>query len=85
MPDPNLEIVTIFESDDPVAFELAKAILDENGIEYATTEDVLPGFGFSPMLTQRRRIHIPAYRADEAVKLIEGEQHSGSEDAGEGS
>ncbi|HTX77537.1 MAG TPA: DUF2007 domain-containing protein [Terracidiphilus sp.] len=73
-PDPNLEIVTIFESDDPVAFELAKAVLDENGIEYTTTADALPGFGFSPMLTQMRRIHIPAFRAEQALQLIEGEQ-----------
>lgn len=72
MPDRNLEIVTIFESDDPVAFSLAKAVLDEAGIEYTTTEDALPGFGFSPMLSQMRRIHIPARRAEEAIQLIEG-------------
>lgn len=72
MPDPKLEIVTIFESDDQVAFELAKAVLDEAGIEYTTTEDAFPGYGFSPMLTQRRRIHIAAYRADEALRLVDG-------------
>lgn len=81
MPDPNLEIVTIFESDDQVAFELAKSILDEAGIEYTTTEDVRPGFGFSPMLTQRRRIHMPARRAEQALQLIEGEQQSDSGDS----
>jgi hypothetical protein len=78
-PNPDLEIVTIFESDDLVAFELAKAVLDEAGIEYATTEDSQPGFGFSPMLSQRRRILMPAFRADQARQLIEGEQQSSEE------
>ena len=83
MPDPNLEIVTIFESSDPVAFNLAKSALDEAGIEYSAVEDAPPGFGFSPMLAQMRRILIPAYRAEEALELIEGSpgegEHPGSE------
>ena len=71
-PDPELEIVTIFESDDPVAFSLAKSILDEAGVEYVASEDALPGFGFSPMLNPMRRIQIPAYRKEQALELMEG-------------
>lgn len=78
-PDPELEIVTVFESDDPIAFELAKAVLDEAGVEYRVWEDPPAGFGFSPMLMPRRRILMPAYRKDEAVKLIEGAQGEGVE------
>ncbi len=84
MPDPNLEIVTIFESDDLIAFQLAKAALEETGIEFTVTQDAPPGFGFSPMLTQMRRIMIPAYRVDEALHLLEGEPQSGSDDASDG-
>jgi hypothetical protein len=70
-PDPKLEIVTIFESDDPVAFSLATAALDEAGVEYMAIEDAPAGFGFSPMLNPMRRIQIPAYRKDQALELME--------------
>ena len=36
--DRDLQIVTVFESDDLVAFELAKATLDEAGVEYFVKE-----------------------------------------------
>ena len=75
-PNPDLEIVNIFESDDLVAFQLAKAALEEAGIEFTVSQDAPPGFGFSPMLTQMRRILIPAYRADEALHLLEGEEEN---------
>jgi len=78
-PDPNLEIVTIFESDDPVAFSLARAVLDEAGVEYGVVEDALQGYGFSPMLNSVRRIQIPAYRKREALELME--QLSGPEES----
>jgi hypothetical protein len=71
-PDPKLEIVTIFESDDLVAFSLAKSLLDEAGVEYVAMEDAPAGFGFSPMLNPMRRIQIPAYRKDQALELMEG-------------
>lgn len=71
-PDPNLEIVTIFESDDPVAFSLATAVLDEAGVEYGVVEDAMQGYGFSPMLNPVRRIQIPAYRKEQALQLIDG-------------
>jgi hypothetical protein len=73
-PDPNLEIVTVFESDDLVAFELARAVLDEEGVEYFINEDPPARFGFSPILNPMRRILMPAYRKDEALELIAGAQ-----------
>ena len=69
-PDPNMEIVTVFESDDQVAFELAKAVLDEAGVEYIVREDPPARFGFSPFLNPFRRILMPASRKDEALALI---------------
>jgi antitoxin (DNA-binding transcriptional repressor) of toxin-antitoxin stability system len=71
MPDPELEIVTIFESDDPVAFSLATSVLDEAGVEYAVVEDGRPGFGLTPMVSRMRRIQIPAYRKEQALELME--------------
>lgn len=72
--DPKMEIVMVFESDDLVAFELAKAALDEAGVEYFVREDPPAGFGFSPILLPMRRIFMPAYRKDEALELIAGAQ-----------
>ena len=70
-PDPKLEIVTIFESDDPVSFSLAKSLLDEAGVEYVAQEDAPAGYGFSPMLNPMRRIMIPAYRKEQALQLMD--------------
>ena len=88
-PDPKLEIVTIFESDDPVAFSLARAVLDEAGVEYGVVEEAPAGFGFSPMLNPMHRIQIPAYRKDQAIELIEGlsgpvEPEAAADDAPQG-
>jgi hypothetical protein len=71
-PDPKLEIVTIFESNDLVAFSLAKSLLDEAGVEFFASEDAPAGFGFSPILNPMRRIQIPAYRKEQALQLMEG-------------
>jgi hypothetical protein len=73
-PNPKMEIVTVFESDDLVAFELAKAVLEEAGVEYVVREDPPAGFGFSPILRPMRRILMPAYRKDEALGLIASAQ-----------
>lgn len=79
-PDPDMEIVTVFESDDLVSFELAKAVLDEAGVEYLVRADPPAGFGFSPILHPMRRILMPAYRKDEALELIAGAQNEGEPD-----
>lgn len=70
-PDPKLEIVTIFESDDPVSFSLAKSLLDEAGVEYVTHEDAPASYGFNPMVNPMRRILIPAYRKEQALQLMD--------------
>ena len=72
--NPEMEIVAVFESDDLVAFELAKAVLDEAGVQYVVHEDPPARFGFSPILHPMRRILMPAYRKDEALELIAGAQ-----------
>lgn len=74
-PDPNLQIVTVFESSDPVAFNLAKSALDEAGIEYATVEDALTGYGFSPIINPVSRIEVlesSAGKARETLRSVSG-------------
>ncbi len=83
--DRDMEIVTVFESDDLVAFELAKATLDEAGVEYLVKEDPPAGFGFSPFLHPIRRILMSACRQEEARELIAGlQQEAESSEDGEG-
>jgi hypothetical protein len=82
--DRDMEIVTVFESDDLVAFELAKATLDEAGVEYFVKEDPPAGFGFSPFLHPIRRILMSACRQEEALGLIAGlQQEAESSEDGE--
>jgi hypothetical protein len=57
-PNPDLKLVTVFESDDPVAFSIAKATLEDAGIEFASVEEALTGYGFSPIINPVCRIEV---------------------------
>ncbi len=72
VPNPDLEIVTVYESDDTVAFNLAKAALDEGGVEYAAIEEALTGYGFSPIINPVCRIQVEASHRERALELIGG-------------
>lgn len=69
-PDPNLQLVTVYESDDLVAFNLAKAALEEAGIEFAEVQDALTGYGFSPIINPQSKIVVAAENAERARELI---------------
>jgi hypothetical protein len=69
-PDPNLQLVTVFESDDPVAFNLAKTALEDAGIEYAEVPDALTGYGFSPIINPQSRILVAAENEQRAREAI---------------
>lgn len=71
-PDPNLTLAVVFENDDPVALNVAKAALEEAGIEFAVTEDALQGYAFSPMLNPVFRIQVAAGSESQAREVIEG-------------
>ena len=71
-PDPNLALTVVFESDDPVALSVAQAALAEAGIEFAVTEDALPGYGFSPMLNPVFRIQVALAAEAKARELLDG-------------
>lgn len=71
-PNPDLQLATIFESDDAVAFSIAKATLEDADIEFATSEDALTGYGFSPMLNPVWRIQVAEPFKDRALELMQG-------------
>ena len=70
-PDPNLQLVTVFESANAVAFNLAKSALEDAGIEFAEVQDALTGYGFSPILNPQSRILVSAEDEQRARELIE--------------
>ncbi|HEY3627856.1 MAG TPA: DUF2007 domain-containing protein [Terracidiphilus sp.] len=70
-PDPNLTLAVVFERDDPVALNVAEAALKDAGIEFAVTEDALPGYGFSPMLNPVFRIQVASGSEAQARELID--------------
>ncbi len=72
-PDPNLQLVVVFEGADPVAFNLAKSALENAGIEFAEVEDALTGYGFSPIVNPRSRILVAAENEPRARELIKPE------------
>lgn len=69
-PDPDLELVTVFESNDPVAFVIAKATLQDAGIEFAAIEEALTGYGFSPIINPVCRIQVAEPFKHRAIELI---------------
>jgi hypothetical protein len=69
-PDPDLEVVTVFESNDPVAFNIAIATLQDAGIEFAAIEEALTGYGFSPIINPVCRIQVAEPFKDRAIELI---------------
>lgn len=70
-PIPNLQLVTVFESDDLVAFNLAKSVLEDAGIEYAAVEEALTGYGFSPMLNAPCKIQVAEPDKRRALEVME--------------
>jgi hypothetical protein len=69
-PNPELQLVTVFESDDPVAFSIAKATLEDAGIEFAAVEEALTGYGFSPLINPVCRIEVAESSKERALELI---------------
>ncbi|MFY9855846.1 MAG: DUF2007 domain-containing protein [Terracidiphilus sp.] len=57
-PDPNEELVVIFESANPVALDIAKSALEDAGIEFVVPDEGRIGFGVTPILNPVYRIEV---------------------------
>jgi hypothetical protein len=71
-PDPNLTLVVVFESDDPVALNIAEASLEDAGIEFAVVDEALTGYGFSPILNSVTRIQVAQDSEAQAREIMSG-------------
>jgi hypothetical protein len=63
-------LAVVFESDDPVALGIAKAALEEAGIQFAVLEDPRAGFGFSPIIRPVGRIQVAQASEAPALEVI---------------
>lgn len=83
-----VELVTVLETSDPFVVNLAKASLEDAGIEYAVGGDdsAERGLtGMSPMGAMATQIQVESSRADQARELLEPLLHPEAiaEDEGE--
>jgi len=69
-PDPTLKLAVVFESADPVALGIAKAALEDAGIEFAETDEALTGYGFSPIINPVGKIQVAQARENEALEIL---------------
>jgi hypothetical protein len=69
-PDPTLKLAVVFESADPVALGIAKAALEDAGIEFAETDEALTGYGFSPIINPVGKIQVAQSREGQALEIL---------------
>ncbi len=69
-PEPNQESVVVFESANPIAFDMAKSALEEAGIEFAVLDEARIGFGVTPILNPVYRIQVVQSCEKHALKLM---------------
>jgi hypothetical protein len=72
--EPTAELVSVFETSDPFAVNLAKATLEDNGIEYVVGGDDSEErglSGMSPMGAMPSRFQVEAHLAERARELLD--------------
>jgi hypothetical protein len=69
--DPNLNLVAVFESNDPVAIAMAKGALEDAGIPYVALNQIATLVqDIDPLLKKFIRIEVGADREQEARDLL---------------
>jgi hypothetical protein len=69
-PDPTLKLAVVFESADPVALGIAKAALEEAGMQFAVLDEARIGYGFSPIINPVCRIQVVQACEGQALELM---------------
>ena len=83
--DPNLDLVVVLETDDPVQLFLAKGLLEDADIPFFVLGQIATLIqDLDPFLHKRVRVQVPRDREAEARELLEGMfQEDGGAEAGE--
>jgi len=69
-PDPNQKMVVVFESDNPIALDIAKSALEDAGIEFVVPDEGRIGFGVTPIINPVYRIEVLQSHAAEAQAVM---------------
>jgi hypothetical protein len=71
LPDPDLELVVVLESNEPLAFTLAKASLEEAGIPFLALNEIAQLVtDIDPMLHKWVQLKVPRDREAEAREVL---------------
>jgi hypothetical protein len=83
--DPNLDLVVVLETDDPVQLFLAKGLLEDADVPFFVLGQIAMLIqDVDPFLHKRVRVQVPRDREAEARELLEGMlQEDGAEEPGE--
>lgn len=71
-PEPNQELVVVFESANPIALDIAKSVLEEAGIEFVVPDEGRIGFGVTPIINPVYKIQVVRTSEAEALKIVKG-------------
>jgi hypothetical protein len=63
-------MVVVFESDNPIALDIAKSALEDAGIEFVVPDEGRIGFGVTPILNPVYRIEVLQSYAAQARELM---------------
>ena len=69
-PDPNEELVVVFESANPVALDIAKSVLEDAEIQFVVPDEGRIGFGVTPIINPVYRIQVLQACEAEARELL---------------
>jgi hypothetical protein len=69
-PEPNQELVVVFESANPITFDVAKSALEEAGIQFAVLDEGRIGFGVTPIVNPVYRIQVVQSCEKQALELM---------------
>jgi len=83
VPDPDMELAVIFESDNPVALELAQAALEDASIDFTLSAPSTPEFGFTPVINPVSKILVAEQTAARASEVLESALPAGPLDTEE--
>jgi hypothetical protein len=63
-------MVVVFESDNPIALDIAKSALEDAGIEFVVPDEGRIGFGVTPIIHPVYRIEVLQAHAAKARELM---------------
>jgi hypothetical protein len=83
-PDPNQELVVVFESANPIELDIAKSALEEAGVQFVVPDEGRIGFGVTPIINPGYRIQVAQECEGQALELMKDLFGAGGPERGHG-